>query len=67
MKKEYLLYFLTSLPKATSDAIFVIDDVEKFRDKMEDFYKYLEDHHISYRLEKTDLDDSIMIIERRDI
>ncbi|MBP6981618.1 class I SAM-dependent methyltransferase, partial [Candidatus Gracilibacteria bacterium] len=39
MKKEYLLYFLASLRKATPDAIFVIDDVEKFRDKMEDFYQ----------------------------
>ena len=67
MKKEYLLYFLASLPKASPGAIFVIDDVEKFRDKMEDFYQYIEDHHISYRLEKTDLDDSIMIIERKDI
>ena len=51
----------------TPDAIIVIDDVEKFRDKMEDFYSFIELQHIPYRLEKTDVDDSIMIIEARDI
>lgn len=67
MKKEYLAYFLLVLPLMTPDAIIVIDDVEKFRDKMEDLYSYIESHHIPYRLEKTDVDDSIMIIEARDI
>ncbi|MBP9779866.1 class I SAM-dependent methyltransferase, partial [Candidatus Gracilibacteria bacterium] len=36
MKKEYLQYLLLSLPKMTDQALIVIDDVEKFRDKMED-------------------------------
>lgn len=67
MKKEYLNYLLLTLPKMTSDALIVIDDVEKFRDKMEDLYTWLEENHIPYRLEKTDVDDSIMIIEARDI
>lgn len=67
MKKEYLEYFRLSLPKAKDDAIFIIDDVEKFRDKMEDFYEYLEHQNIAYRLEKTDEDDSIMIIHKKDI
>lgn len=41
MKKEYLAYFLASLPRATADAVFVLDDVEKFADKMSDFYTFL--------------------------
>lgn len=67
MKKEYLNYLLLSLPKMTNDAIIVIDDVEKFRDKMENLYSWIEDNHIPYRLEKTDTDDSIMLIRRSDI
>lgn len=66
MKKEYLKYFLLALPKMTIDALIVIDDVEKFRDKMRDFYDFLSDKNIPYILEKTDRDDSIMIINRRD-
>lgn len=66
MKKEYLQYLLLALPKMTPDAMIVIDDVEKFRDKMWDLFDYLEQKKITYRLEKTDVDDSIMIILRRD-
>ena len=67
MKREYLDYLLLSLPKMTSDALIVIDDVEKFRGKMENLYTFLSEKHIPYRLEKTDPDDSIMIIERNTI
>lgn len=67
MKKEYLDYFVLSLPKAKNDAIFIIDDVEKFAHKMQNFYDFLHEKNIAYRLEKTDLDDSIMIIERKNI
>jgi hypothetical protein len=67
MKKEYLNYLLLTLPKMTNDAIIVIDDVEKFRDKMEDLYDWLAKNTIPYTLEKTDIDDSIMIIEYADI
>ena len=64
MKREYLDYLLLSLPKMTPDALIVIDDIEKFRDKMENLYTYLEVHGIHYQIEKTDMDDSIMILER---
>lgn len=64
MKREYLQYLLLALPKMTPDALIVIDDVEKFRDKMENLYTYLEEREIPYQIEKTDTDDSIMIIER---
>ncbi len=67
MKREYLDYLLLSLPKMTSDALIVIDDVEKFRGKMENLYTWLDEKNIPYRLEKTDPDDSIMITERKDI
>lgn len=67
MKKEYLQYLLLSLPKMTDQAIIVIDDVEKFRDKMEDLYHWLENNKIPYILQKTDIDDSIMIIEAKNL
>ena len=66
MKKEYLQYLLLALPKMTDDATIVVDDVEKFRDKMPDFFGYLEDNGIPYLLEKTDIDDSIMILNKSD-
>jgi hypothetical protein len=67
MKREYLQYFLASIPKMTPDALVIIDDVEKFADKMVDFYVFLSEESIPYTLEKTDSDDSIMIIKRGDI
>ena len=67
MKREYLAYLLLTLPKCTPDALIVIDDVEKFRDKMENLYEWLAKYSIPYTLEKTDVDDSIMLIQRGDI
>ena len=64
MKKEYLQYLLLILQKCTPDAIIVIDDVEKFADKMQDLYAYLDSQETPYQLNKTDIDDSIMIIKR---
>ncbi len=67
MKREYLDYLLLALPKLTSDALIIIDDVEKFRSKMENLYSWLDANHVSYELAKTDADDSIMIVERKNI
>jgi hypothetical protein len=67
MKREYLTYLLLSLPKLTSDALIVIDDVEKFREKMEDLFIFLDEKQVNYMIEKTDADDSIMILYRKDI
>lgn len=67
MKREYLDYLLLCIPKMTPDALIVIDDVEKFRDKMEDLYSWLHEHNIPYILEKTDIDDSIMILAGKNI
>ncbi len=67
MKREYLDYLLLALPKMTQNALIVIDDVEKFRYKMENLYEWLAKNKIPYTLEKTDVDDSIMLIERSNI
>jgi hypothetical protein len=64
MKRECLDYLLLALPKLTEDALIVIDDVEKFRYKMEDLYTYLDEKNIPYTLEKTDPDDSVMILAK---
>jgi hypothetical protein len=65
MKREYLDDLLLILPKMTPDATIILDDVEKFAPKMNNLYEYLEEKHIPYHLEKTDEDDSIMIIESK--
>jgi predicted O-methyltransferase YrrM len=67
MKKEYLQYLLLILPKMTPDAMIVIDDVVKFRDKMEDFYEFLDNNGIVYQISLTDTDDGIMIINASDL
>ena len=67
MKREYLDYLLLSLPLMTPDAIIVVDDVEKFRDKMENLYTWLDNKKIPYHIEKTDHDDSIMVLNSKDI
>lgn len=67
MKREYLDYLILSLPLMTPDALIVIDDVEKYRDKMHTLYEWLEWRNIPYTLQKTDIDDSIMLIHRQAI
>ncbi len=64
MKKEYLDYLLWVLPKCSAHATIVIDDVEKFRDKMENLYEWLDRRNVEYRIVKTDADDSIMMLSR---
>ncbi len=67
MKKEYRTYFIEIIPKLTKDALVIVDDVEKFAHKMQDFYDFLAENNIKYKLQKTDSDDSIMYIEAGDI
>jgi predicted O-methyltransferase YrrM len=66
MKKEYLEYLRLCLPKSTSEAIIVIDDVEKFAAKMPDLYAALDTNSIPYELYKTDIDDSVMVLFAKD-
>lgn len=67
MKREYLDYLLASLSKCTTDALIIIDDVEKFRDKMENLYMWLDTNTIPYTIEKTDIDDSIMLLSASEV
>jgi hypothetical protein len=41
----------------------VIDDVLKFKDKMQRFYDYLEANGIVYDIEQVDDDDGVMLIQ----
>lgn len=63
MKREYLDYLLLSAPLLRTGGRVIIDDVEKWTHKMENLHEWLAEYQIPYRIEKTDLDDSIMIIE----
>jgi predicted O-methyltransferase YrrM len=67
MKKEYLQYLLLLISKMTPDAMIVIDDVVKFRDKMEDLYDFLDRNHIEYKICSTDPDDGIMILSKQSL
>lgn len=50
--------------KVPSGGTIVIDDVIKFRHKMEDLYRYLEEKKIPYMILHIDPDDGIMLIEK---
>ncbi len=62
MKKSYLDYYLLIQPKLVSPAMIIVDDVKKFRYKMENFYNYLSEKKIEYTLYEVDDDDATMII-----
>ena len=42
--------------------MIIVDDVKKFRYKMENFYNYLSEKKIEYTLYEVDDDDATMII-----
>lgn len=62
MKKSYLDYFLLIQTKLQKPATIVIDDVKKFRHKMENLYTYLDEHSILHTLHEVDEDDATMVI-----
>ena len=74
LEASYDFIFIDGLKKASLDflklvwnkrnpwAIIVIDDVIKFRYKMENLYAYLEQEKIDYEIQQIDADDGIMII-----
>ena len=63
LKKASLEFYLHAKKKLTPWGIIIIDDVIKFRHKMEDLYMYLEKNTIPYKIEQIDEDDGIMILE----
>jgi DNA relaxase NicK len=48
---------------AASDALIIIDDVLKFKHKMQRFYDYLDANNITYHTVQIDADDGIMLID----
>lgn len=64
MKKASLQFFLLIWDKVEISWSVIIDDVIKFRHKMENFYTYLKDNDIAYQVEQIDSDDGIMIIKK---
>jgi len=49
---------------ALPGAIIIIDDVIKFRYKMESLYEYVESENLDYKIIQIDTDDGIMIIKK---
>ena len=57
-------FFDLSYPLLLPGGIMIIDDVIKYRWKMEGFHEYLESLGISYEIIQTDEDDGIMFIRK---
>lgn len=64
LKKSSLEFFKICWQKIDIWWTIVIDDVIKFRYKMEKLYEYLDSKKIEYALEQIDADDGIMIIKK---
>lgn len=63
LKQASLDFFKLASQKLTPRGIIIIDDVVKFRYKMEDLYDHLEKNNIPYEIIQVDDDDGVMIIE----
>ena len=62
-KANTLDFFVRARKLAAPDALIVIDDVLKFKDKMQRFYDYLATHKIQYTTLPIDEDDGVMLID----
>jgi predicted O-methyltransferase YrrM len=65
MKKRSLDFFLLAEKKIKKWGIIIIDDVIKFKNKMENLYEYLEKENKVYHILPIDEDDGIMMILNR--
>ena len=65
LKKASLNFFQIVWPIVETWGIIVIDDVIKFRHKMEDLYLYLDTNNIAYTVLAIDEDDGIMLVEKK--
>ena len=63
LKSATLAHYLGVLSLLVPGGMIVVDDVVKFRSKMEDFYEYLDSHGIKYQIHMTDPDDGVMVIQ----
>jgi predicted O-methyltransferase YrrM len=62
-KAATLDFFVRARKLAASDALIIIDDVLKFKHKMQRLYDYLDANNITYRTVQIDADDGIMLID----
>ncbi len=63
-KSETLIYLKKLMPYIHNNTHIIIDDVIKFKEKMQDCYDFLDKNNIEYKIEKIDSDDGILIIPR---
>ncbi len=56
-------FYDLSVPLLSPGGMIIIDDVIKYRWKMDGFYEYLDSLEIQYEVIQTDPDDGIMIIQ----
>ncbi len=57
-------FFDLSYPLVSPGGVIIIDDVIKYRWKMNNFHEYLESASIPYEIVQTDEDDGIMLIQK---
>lgn len=62
MKKRSKVFLELIWDKVPQNGIIIIDDVIKFRHKMQDLYEHLEDQKIPHNIIPIDGDDGIMMI-----
>lgn len=65
-KAATLDFFIRARKLAAPNALIVIDDVLKFKYKMQHFYDYLQKNEIAFITEQVDEDDGVMLIEMSD-
>lgn len=65
MKKRSLDFYLLCIKKAKKWTIIIIDDVIKFRHKMENLYTYFEENKIPHNIIPIDEDDGILMTIKR--
>ncbi len=67
-KIHTLDFFIRARKIATPDALIVVDDVLKFKDKMTNFYDYLHAQAIAYDIvQLPDDEDGVMLIQNRSV
>lgn len=63
MKKDYLRYYLKTVPFMSKNCIVIFDDVIKYSIKMKNLYRFLEKNQLNYEILQLDQDDWIIIVK----
>lgn len=63
-KRSTLAFVQRAWPKLKSGATLVVDDVLKYREKMQDFWQWVETEDITHRIVPTEAGDALMILQR---